>query len=80
MTTENSTKRPRADWVMPPWVNTCPSCGETLEPLAYDTGEGWELAMGCQDNCTWEVIEEWPFGDDEEVGVKDLEALGFEIV
>ncbi len=76
-TTEKST---RADWVLPKATELCPWCGQPIEPLAYWTGEGWDLAMDCQDNCTWEVIEEWPFDNDEEGSAKDLEALGFEIV
>ena len=63
----------------------CPDCEEeegSMQPAAYDTGDGWWLHWYC-DVCgvpdadtadiSWPMRKDWATGD-------DLKRLGFEIV
>lgn len=86
------TKRPRADWQMPPASDQrCSACGKQLVPTAvcvYD--EGWSLEWSCgNEDCDgWglDVAQgddlDWPFGgnDEEPTSPQDLAALGFVVI
>jgi hypothetical protein len=49
------------------------------KPIAYDTGEGWELRWDCADFCgdSEEYIADWPFVDDRGGSGDDLAKVGF---
>lgn len=70
-------------------ASQCLDCeGFDIQPLAYWTGDGWELAWGC-DLCGMDGLHdlgwdrqhiEWPFTDGTRGGQEELKALGFTIV
>jgi hypothetical protein len=78
-------------WVMPapPAGETCPNCGRPVDtPVAYDTGDGWELSWDCADVCGEAAatgqekffILEWPFAGDYHGGTDNLAKLGFTLM
>ena len=80
----------RKDWKMPEKpASKCLDCeGTDIQPLAYWTGDGWELSWGCDlcgpdglSDLGWEKTTiEWPFTDGMWGGADELAALGFTIV
>lgn len=76
----------KPDWRMPacPSGETCPKCGNRVEPFALNTGAGWYLGWQCSDGCgslpdeNGMPADSWPFVE-EKATWRDLEKLGFTI-
>lgn len=69
-------------------VKVCPKCEKPMSKMAHNTGDGWLLHWGCNnENCDSFYIDyndddyifEWPF-EKEVASPSDLEAIGFQIV
>mgnify|MGYP001575745007 CR=1 FL=1 len=77
----------RPDWKMPesPVGKICPECGEKIEPIAHNTGDGWFLGWQCEGGiCATDKLEDgmidvWPFVE-ETANWRDLQDAGFTIV
>jgi hypothetical protein len=57
----------------------CPKCKEEIFPIATHTGDGWAFYLTCEEFCTEQNVDMWPFGDVDWVTDKELEAVGFEV-
>ena len=73
-----------SNWKMPvsPVGEKCPECGDVIEPIAHDTGDGWFLGWHCSSGCCEPIedgMDSWPFVE-ETANWRDLQNIGFVLV